>query len=254
MSKIINLGKKKKIIPLKNTLNELNQKYENENVINLLNWAIHTFKNEIILASSLGIEDQMLTDILSKLNPKIAVFFLDTGRIHQETYNLLEESMERYNINFKIFFPNTKKIQDFEQDFGPNPFYKSIKLRKKCCWIRKIEPLKRALKGYKAWITGLRREQSITRKHIKKIEWDENNNIFKINPLADWTIDQVWEYIKNNNVPYNRLYDQGFTSIGCLPCTRPIKFGEDIRAGRWWWEDPEKRECGLHIKSEGEVK
>lgn len=192
--------------------------------------------------------------MLVKINPTLDVLVLDTGRFHQETYDLLEESMKKYNLNYKIYFPNTKKIEDFVREYGPNPFYQSIDLRKKCCWIRKIEPLQRALKGYKAWITGLRCKQSITRRGIEKIEWDDNNNLFKINPLADWSADQVWNYVRKNKVPYNKLHDQGFPSIGCAPCTRPIKPGEDIRAGRWWWENPKNRECGLHIKQKSLVK
>ncbi|MFX1257429.1 MAG: phosphoadenylyl-sulfate reductase [Promethearchaeota archaeon] len=239
---------------MKDKLNELNKEYREKDAFILLKWAINTFKDKIILASSLGLEDQVITHMLFKINPTLDVLVLDTGRFHQETYDLLEVSMKKYNLNYKVYFPNTKKIEDFVREYGPNPFYQSITLRKKCCWIRKIEPLQRALKGYNAWITGLRCKQSITRRGIEKIEWDDNNNLFKINPLADWSADQVWNYVRKNKVPYNKLHDQGFPSIGCAPCTRPIKPGEDIRAGRWWWENPKNRECGLHIKQKSLVK
>ncbi len=235
---------------IKDNLNELNKTYEEKSVKELLKWAIDTFKNKLILANSLSLEDQIISDILIKLNPKIDIFFLDTGRIHQKTYDLLERSMDRYNIKYKILFPDTEKIENFERNQGPNPFYKSIELRKECCLIRKVEPLKRALNGYDAWITGLRCQQSITRTDIRIIEWDDNFGLVKINPLRDWTIEQVWDYIKKNDVPYNKLYDENFSSIGCVPCTRAIKPGENIRAGRWWWEDMQDRECGLHHKKE----
>lgn len=235
-------------LDLKNNLDYYNQEFKDKSAKNLLSWALNTFKEKITLASSLGLEDQVLTEILVKINSDINIFFLDTGRIHQETYDLLEESMEQYNIKFNIYFPDTRAIETFEKENGPNPFYKSLELRKECCQIRKIEPLNRALKNQDAWITGLRRDQSITRANIKKIEWDEINNLIKINPLIDWSEKDVLNYILEHQIPYNKLFDKGYTSIGCSPCSRIIKLGQDKRAGRWWWESPEKRECGLHQK------
>ncbi len=233
---------------IKERLDELNREFESKDAMDLLKWSFETFGDKLILASSLGLEDQILTDMAVKINPNANIFFLDTGRIHQETYDLLEESMAKYNIKYKIYFPKAEDMEKFERENGPNAFYKSIDLRHQCCQIRKIEPLTRALQDFNAWVTGLRRQQSVTRTEIKKIEYDEMNNLIKINPLSEWCVIDVTEYIKENNVPYNKLFDKGFTSVGCAPCTRPIKLGEDRRAGRWWWETPEKRECGLHQK------
>jgi phosphoadenosine phosphosulfate reductase len=235
-------------LDIKKNLDYYNQEFKDKSATDLLSWSLNTFKEKITLASSLGLEDQVLTEISVRINPDIKIFFLDTGRIHQETYDLLEESIEMYNIKYNIYFPDTKAIEEFERENGPNPFFKSLELRKKCCQIRKIEPLNRALKNNEAWITGLRREQSVTRANINKIEWDEINNLIKINPLMDWTEGDVLNYILDNQIPYNKLFDQGYTSVGCAPCTRIIKLGQDKRAGRWWWESPEKRECGLHQK------
>jgi phosphoadenosine phosphosulfate reductase len=156
--------------------------------------------------------------------------------------------MEKYKIKYEILFPKFEDVQALEEEYGPNPFYKSLELRHRCCGIRKVEPLQRVLSCYDAWITGLRQAQSITRTDVKKIEWDDVNNIIKFNPLLDWTDEEIGDYIYENDVPYNKLFDEGFTSIGCAPCTRATKVGEHPRAGRWWWENPEKRECGLHEK------
>lgn len=231
---------------IKNNIDQINQDFQDKDAIEVLKWANETFENRIVLASSLGLEDQVLTDMLFKINPEFNIFFLDTGRIHQETYDVLEKTMNKYGIKYDIYYPNTKNIEYYTKEHGINAFYKSIELRKKCCEIRKIEPLKRAISGFEAWITGLRRDQSITRSAVNKIEWDNDNNKIKINPLTDWTTEQIWSYIKKYNVPYNILHDRGFPSIGCAPCSRPISANEDIRAGRWWWEAPKTRECGLH--------
>jgi len=218
----------------------------------ILKWADETFGNKVSLASSFGVEDVVLIDMLVKISPQSAVhspriFTLDTGRLPQETYQVWERIEEKYNIKIQPYFPEAKAVEDMTKKYGPNLFYKSIDLRKLCCKVRKVEPLKRALKNLSAWICGLRREQSVTRQEIKKVEIDTaNNGIIKINPLADWTEKQVWDYIKRNNVLYNALHDRGYPSVGCAPCTRAIKPGEDIRAGRWWWENPEQKECGLH--------
>jgi len=206
------------------------------------------YKGEICLASSMGAEDQVLTDMIAKVAPEVSIFTLDTGRVFPETYNLIEETGKKYNKEIEIYFPSRDKVETMVKSKGINLFYTSIENRKECCHVRKIEPLKRALSGKKVWICGLRREQSITRYLTQAVEWDEGNQMLKINPLIDWNEKKLWEYIKTQEVPYNKLHDQGFPSIGCQPCTRAVAAGEDIRAGRWWWEEPEKKECGLHVK------
>ncbi|MHA2006239.1 MAG: phosphoadenylyl-sulfate reductase [Promethearchaeota archaeon] len=237
-----------KIEDIKEHLDELNEEFEDKGPEEILKWTFKTFGEKVVLASSLGLEDQVLTDMSVKIFPKVRIFFLDTGRLNQETYDVLAENIEKYKIKYDIFFPKAEEIEKFQGDFGPNAFYQSLELRHQCCHIRKIEPLQRALKGNYAWITGLRRQQSVTRINARIIEWDEINNLIKINPLIDWCVLDVTDYMSKNEVPYNKLFDKGYTSIGCAPCTRPIKLGEDRRAGRWWWETPDKRECGLHQK------
>lgn len=202
----------------------------------------------IAFASSLGAEDQVVTDLLLKIDPGARIFTLDTGRLPQETYQTIAETMKRYGMRYEIYFPDTAAVEKLTREFGPDLFYESIERRKLCCKVRKIEPLRRALQTVAVWITGLRREQSITRTGIRLVEWDEENQVIKLNPLADWTADQVWSYIRENAVPYNPLHDLGYPSIGCAPCTRSIRPDEDIRAGRWWWEEPQHKECGLHYR------
>jgi len=180
------------------------------------------------------------------IDNNIRIFSLDTGRLFQETYDLIEKTNNKYAINIDIYFPDWQKVEEMVRDKGINLFYRSIENRKRCCYLRKIEPLNRALKGAEAWISGIRKDQTVSRFYTKLIEWDETHKMIKINPLINWAEEQVWEYIKDNNVPYNILHDRGFSSIGCQPCTRAINQGEDFRAGRWWWEEPDSRECGLH--------
>lgn len=227
-------------------IDELNVRFKNTAPRELLSWALTEYKGKIALSSSFSIEDQVLTDMICKIDPSTRIFTLDTGRLFPETYTLIEETKQKYNIDIEIFFPNYTDVENMVNQYGINLFYKSVECRKLCCNVRKIEPLKRAFTGLKVWICGLRQEQSITRYGLKPIEWDGNNNLIKISPLAVWTEQDVWKYIRQNNVPYNKLHDHGFPSIGCQPCTRAIKAGEDIRAGRWWWETPENKECGLH--------
>lgn len=205
------------------------------------------FGDSVLFASALGAEDQVITDIISRKGLKILIITLDTGRLFNESYHLLEDIEKQYGIRVKQYFPDNDAVEAMTAEHGVNLFRDSVENRKLCCRVRKIEPLRRALSGYKAWICGLRREQSVTRNEIQTIEWDEANQIVKINPLADWTEAQVWEYIRNHEVPYNKLHDQGFTSIGCACCTRAVKRTDDVRAGRWWWEAPEQKECGLHV-------
>ncbi len=201
---------------------------------------------DIVFASSLGAEDQVIFDMINRLKLDIPVFTLDTARVFQETYDLIAETEKKYKKKIKIFFPNHQAVEEMVNQDGVNLFYKNSELRKKCCHVRKLEPLSRALKPYSAWICGLRREQAETRSGVKTIALDANKKI-KINPLIDWTEKDVWNYIRKYDVPYNKLHDKGFLSIGCSCCTRAVAPGEHIRSGRWWWEDPQQKECGLHV-------
>jgi phosphoadenosine phosphosulfate reductase len=209
--------------------------------------ACERFGPKVALSSSFGAEDMVLVDMLMRIDPRARIVTLDTGRLPQETYNVMDATRERYGAAIEVFFPQAEAVQSMVAEHGLNLFYHSVDFRKLCCGVRKMEPLKRALAGLDAWMTGLRREQSVTRTAVHKIEWDESNQLVKINPLADWTSDDVWKYIREHNVPYNALHDRGYPSIGCAPCTRAIQPGEDQRAGRWWWEHPETKECGLHV-------
>src|SRR3989338_7842010 len=229
-------------------IKKLNSQFDKKNPEELLSWAANEFGTDIAFASSFGAEDVVVIDLLSKVKPRIRVFTLDTGRLNDETYEVMERIRLKYDIKIRSYFPDAEKVEKLEREKGFYSFRESIENRKECCGIRKVEPLGRALSGLKAWVAGLRREQSVTRTDIQKIEFDEaHGGILKINPLADWTNDEVWVYLKQNTVPYNKLHDMGYPSIGCAPCPRAVKSGEDIRAGRWWWEDPEHKECGLHL-------
>lgn len=233
-------------VQLKQRAEELNTLLAGSTPQEVLHYLLAEFEGAIALSSSLSIEDQVLTDLIVKTDPKTRIFTLDTGRLFPETYSLIEKTNDRYGIKLEVFFPDYQKVQEMVQEEGINLFYKGIEQRKACCQVRKIEPLRRAFKGLDVWICGLRREQSVTRSEVRLVEWDNNNQLIKVNPLIDFTEEAVWAYIKENNVPYNVLHNQGFPSIGCQPCTRAVEPGEDIRAGRWWWENPEHKECGLH--------
>ena len=228
-------------------IKNIEEKILSLNTIDLIKYILENHKN-VALSSSLGAEDQVLTDMIFKIDKNSKVFTLDTGRLHSETYKVMDETNLKYGVKLEVFFPKFEDVEKLYLTQGVNGHFESIDNRKNCCNIRKIEPLKRALKGVDIWITGLRASQSVTRIKLPIIEWDENFKVIKLNPLINWSEDDVWEYIKANKVPYNKLHDQGYPSIGCEPCTRAIKAGEDIRAGRWWWEDPEHKECGLHKK------
>jgi len=213
----------------------------------ILRAAVGCFGAEnMAFASSFGAEDQVLTDMLHREKLPVPVFTLDTGRLHQETYDLFDATRKHYGIEIEALFPETVAVESMLAQHGPNLFYESIEKRRECCRIRKVQPLTRKLSTLKAWICGLRREQSVTRTAVAPIEWDAAFGLYKINPLAEVSEAWVWEYIKKHNVPFNRLHDEGYPSIGCAPCTRAVKPGEDLRAGRWWWEIAEHRECGLH--------
>lgn len=200
-----------------------------------------------VFASSLAAEDMVLTDLILRRQLNIGIFSLETGRLHKETLAMLDKIRATYAVDIQLFKPNLDAVEDYVRQHGVNAFYDSVDMRKECCRIRKVEPLNRALKGKKAWITGQRRAQSATRTELAVQEDDVAHAMQKFNPLADWSEDDVWHYIRSNNVPYNALHDKGYPSIGCEPCTRAIQPGEDVRAGRWWWENPESKECGLHV-------
>ncbi len=207
-----------------------------------------TYGDDLVLASSLGAEDQVLTHMLLAINPKARLFFLDTGRLHQETYDVMAITMAKYGMRYEVYFPDRDDVETLVREKGPNSFYDSVENRKACCGIRKVAPLKRALQGVHAWVTGQRKDQSMTRTTLEEIEWDAAHHCIKLNPLADWTHADVWAYIEAHDIPVNYLHKKGYPSIGCAPCTRAVKPGEDPRAGRWWWENPDGKECGLHVK------
>ncbi|MBI3626020.1 MAG: phosphoadenylyl-sulfate reductase [Candidatus Rokubacteria bacterium] len=232
------------------------EEFEARTAQEILGWALAEFHPRIALAASFGAEDVVVIDMLMKLNGGARVFTLDTGRLPYETYALMEAIRERYGLAVEVYFPQADAVEVMVREHGVNLFYQSIENRKRCCGVRKVEPLGRALRGLDGWITGLRREQAVTRTEVRKVEVDpDHGGIVKVNPLADWTWAQVWEYIRAHNVPYNKLHDQGYPSIGCAPCTRAVAPGEDPRAGRWWWENPETKECGLHVakRTSGQV-
>lgn len=208
---------------------------------------VSEFPGQVTFSTSFSYEDQLISDIILKNNFPVKIFTLDTGRLFEETYSVWSATNERYHTHIKAYYPDQTSLEPFVEKHGPNSFYESVDQRKACCFIRKVEPLKRALKGNAIWITGIRAEHSLNRHDMQQVEWDESNQIIKYHPLLHWTTQEVKDYINEFNVPYNILHDRGFVSIGCAPCTRAIKPGEDFRAGRWWWEDNTKKECGLHI-------
>ncbi|MDM5272761.1 phosphoadenylyl-sulfate reductase [Sulfurovum sp. zt1-1] len=226
----------------------LNNKFKNVKPEEALEFFLNKYGQKIALSSSFGVEDQVLTDMMLKIDKRANIFTLDTGRLPYETYSVMDETNLKYGIKVSVYFPDREDVEALYRTQGINGFYESIENRQRCCFVRKIAPLKRALDGLDIWVTGLRSNQSVTRKDMQLFEMDETNNVIKFNPLLNWSETDVWDYIHKNKVPYNKLHDQGFPSIGCAPCTRAVKEGEDIRSGRWWWENPEHKECGLHIK------
>ena len=205
------------------------------------------------LACSLSIEDMVLTDVIARAGLPIEIFVLDTGRLHGDTLDLVGRIERRYRIDVRVYQPQAQAVSAFVVRFGRDAFYEGVDLRKRCCGIRKVEPLGRALAGKRAWITGMRRAQSASRTGIPLEEQDATHGLMKFNPLADWSEDEVWAHLRRHEVPYNPLYDQGYRSIGCAPCTRPVVAGEDARAGRWWWEKDAASECGIHFSPDGKV-
>ncbi len=227
-------------------IEKLNESFIGKSPEDVIEYAVKYFGNKIALSSSLGAEDQALTHMLVNISPETRIFTLDTGRVFPEVYDLLSRTGKKYKKTIEVFFPDKEDVETMVNQKGINLFYDSIENRKLCCHVRKIEPLKRAFHGLDAWICGLRAQQSVTRNDAQLFEWDAANGLVKINPLVHWDEETLWNYIKENNVPYNKMHDKGYPSIGCQPCTRAIAEGEDIRAGRWWWENPDTKECGLH--------
>jgi phosphoadenosine phosphosulfate reductase len=218
----------------------------------VLEWAINRFRRErFAVCTSFQSDGMAILDMAWKIDPKVRVFTVDTGRMPAETYDLMEKVRDKYGIQIEVYYPDAEELQEYVRLYGINAFYKAVPLRLRCCEIRKVNPLKKVLNGLDAWVTGLRRDQWASRSNIRKVEIDhDHGGLLKVNPLADWMDEEVWDYIRANDVPYNALYDKGYTSIGCISCTRPTKPGEDPRAGRWWWEKNAPKECGIHCPIE----
>ena len=236
----MSIGTKDSFLSLQKNISQLS-------IIEALQKLNEVFPQQLTFSTSFSMEDQTITDFISKSSVPVTIFTLDTGRLFPETYSTWSRTLENYNLKIDAYYPEAEQIQEFVHEYGPNAFYESVELRKQCCHIRKVVPLKKALAGKAIWITGLRAEHSPGRHEMQILEWDEVNQIIKYNPLLHWTTEEVKAYINKNYIPYNALHDRGFVSIGCAPCTRAIKPGEDFRAGRWWWEDQSKKECGLHV-------
>ena len=211
---------------------------------------VENFPGRVTFSTSFSYEDQVISHKILSNHLPIKIFTLDTGRLFPETYSVWRATNEKYNTHIKAYYPDTSLLEEFIENKGPNSFYESVENRKECCHIRKVAPLKRALQNNSIWITGLRAAHSSERMNMSQVEWDESNHIIKYHPILHWTTEEVTQYINQHDIPYNILHDKGFVSIGCAPCTRSIKPGEDFRAGRWWWEDSTKKECGLHVYEE----
>jgi phosphoadenosine phosphosulfate reductase len=230
----------------KESIIKLNSELSKKSIVEKLNYLVNNYPGKVIFTTSFGYEDQVITDLIFRNDIPVQVVTLDTGRMFEETYKVYRSTMEKYGKEIKAFFPPTDKVEKMVTEKGPFSFYESVENRKECCFIRKVIPLQRALEGFEIWVTGLRASQSANRSGLEEFEWDSGNCLVKFNPLLNWSLEQVKQYVKENHVPYNVLHDRGFVSIGCEPCTRAIKPGEDFRAGRWWWEQNTGKECGLH--------
>ena len=232
-------------------ITELALAYEERTPQDVLRWTLERFGSRAALCTSFQADGMVILDMAWRIDPKVRVFTIDTGRLPQETYALLDRVREQYNLEIEVYFPDATQVESIVRRYGTNLFYREVKLRLLCCQARKVLPLRRVLATLDAWVTGLRREQSATRAAVRKIELDqEHGGLVKVNPLATWTEQEVWDYIRAHDVPYHPFYDQGYTSIGCAPCTRPTTPGEDPRAGRWWWESGALKECGMHCTIE----
>jgi len=232
---------------LQNNVSEITELANELSIEEVISSLSKEFPGKVTFSSSFSFEDQLITHKILSNNLPVSIFTLDTGRLFEETYSVWSATNERYQTHIKAYYPDNTLLEPFVAEHGPNSFYESVEQRKACCYVRKVEPLKRALKDNAVWITGLRAEHSANRHDMPLVEWDESNQIIKYHPLLHWTTEKVKDYINQYNIPYNILHDRGFVSIGCAPCTRAIRPGEDFRAGRWWWEDNTKKECGLHI-------
>jgi phosphoadenosine phosphosulfate reductase len=232
-------------------LKELNDHLSDKTIEERLEKLTTIFPEKVIFTSSLGIEDQVITHIIFKNNFNIKVATLDTGRLYPQTYDVLSNTIIRYNKKIDVYFPESEDVEKMVTEKGPLSFYKSVENRKECCRIRKVVPLNRAMKGMECWISGIRADQSDDRNKLDWIEYDTDKKFFKFYPLFNWSFDDVRNFVKENNIPYNTLHDKGYVSIGCEPCTKAVKPGEDFRAGRWWWENDGPKECGLHSKNQG---
>jgi phosphoadenosine phosphosulfate reductase len=230
-------------------VSQLNKNIAHLSVLEGLMWLGKNFHRSVKFSTAFGLEDQVITHLIGKSKLPIEIFTLDTGRLFQETYDVMELTRSQYNLPIASYYPNQIKLQNMVTAKGPNSFYRSVENRKECCFVRKIEPLKRALANTKVWVTGIRSDQSNNRKQMEVVEWDEQLQVLKYNPLLNWSLEEVEAFLAVNHVPTNVLHTKGYPSIGCLPCTRAIMPGEDVRAGRWWWESSSK-ECGLHTTKE----
>ncbi len=233
--------------PLQNHISLISEQVNVLSIDQILFELTNQFPGQVTFSTSFSFEDQLVTHKILKNKFPISIFTLDTGRLFPETYSVWSATNENYDTSIKAYYPDHSLLEDFVAEKGPNSFYESVENRKGCCYIRKVEPLKRALQGNAVWVTGLRAEHSENRNDMSQVEWDEGNQVIKYHPILHWSTGEVKDYINENNIPYNPLHDRGFLSIGCAPCTRAIRSGESFRAGRWWWEDSIKKECGLHM-------
>lgn len=239
---------------IKSRIPELLKKIEDLSIEESIQFLTEQFSGKTVFSTSFSLEDQLISHIILDNNIPATIFTLDTGRMFPETYSVWKSTNDRYNTQIKAYSSDFKSLESFLTEKGPNAFYESVENRKQCCFIRKVEPLNRALKGNDLWITGLRAEHSAAREDLKILEWDEAHQLLKFHPILNYSTDEVRAVIDKNNIPYNTLQDKGFVSLGCAPCTRAIQPGEDFRAGRWWWEDDSKKECGLHEAAPKETK
>jgi phosphoadenosine phosphosulfate reductase len=233
-------------LPSEARVEDLRHELAGRSAVEILTYAASLFPGKAIFSTSFGIEDQIISHLIFTHNLPIRVFTLDTARNFQETYSTWNKTLLRYDKPIEVYFPKQESVQELMLKKGPNSFYESVENRKECCFIRKVEPLNRALEGQHLWFTGIRAEQSANRQDMHPVEWDGAHQLIKVHPLFDWTWEQCWDFVREHSIPVNPLHQQGFVSIGCAPCTRAIKPGEDFRAGRWWWEDQSAKECGLH--------
>ncbi len=229
-------------------ISALNDRFRNAGPAEVLAWFAGQYPGKVAFSTSLGAEDQYITYLIASGKIPVSIFTLDTGRMFQETYDLLAITRAKYGLDIQVFFPDRDAVEQMVAEKGINLFYESVENRKRCCNVRKIGPITRALQGMEVWITGMRRDQSVTRTGSQLVEWEPNHKVLKVNPIIDMTWDQVLAEVKSFGIPVNELHAKGYPSIGCLPCTRPVGPGDDIRSGRWWWEMPEHKECGLHGK------